>query len=34
MAWAYKDLKGVSGDVAGFALVIGELCGLFAMAVV
>lgn len=31
---AYKDLRGVSGDVAGFALVIGELCGLIAMAVV
>ena len=34
MAWAYNDLKGVSGDLAGFALVIGELCGLAAMAVI
>jgi adenosylcobinamide-GDP ribazoletransferase len=34
LACAYKDLKGVSGDVAGFALVIGELSGLTAMAVV
>jgi adenosylcobinamide-GDP ribazoletransferase len=33
LVWAYKDLHGVSGDVAGFALVIGELCGLIAMAV-
>ena len=33
MAYAYKDLKGVSGDLAGFALVIGELCGLAALAI-
>ena len=33
MAWAYTDLKGVSGDLAGFALVVGELCGFFAMAI-
>jgi len=33
LVWAYKDLRGVSGDVAGFALVISELCGLIAMAV-
>ena len=33
MAFAYSDLKGVSGDLAGFALVISELCGLIAMAV-
>ena len=32
--WAYRDLKGVSGDLAGFALVISELCGLAAMAVI
>jgi adenosylcobinamide-GDP ribazoletransferase len=31
--WAYNDLKGISGDVAGFGLVIGELCGLAALAV-
>jgi adenosylcobinamide-GDP ribazoletransferase len=34
MAYAYKDLKGVSGDLAGFALVIGELCGLAALAII
>jgi adenosylcobinamide-GDP ribazoletransferase len=33
MAYAYSDLKGVSGDLAGYALVIGELCGLIVMAV-
>jgi len=33
MARAYTDLKGVSGDLAGFALVIGELCGLAALAI-
>jgi adenosylcobinamide-GDP ribazoletransferase len=32
MAWAYQDMKGMSGDLAGFALVIGELCGLVALA--
>ena len=34
MAYAYKDFKGVSGDLAGFALVISELCGLIALAVI
>ena len=34
MAYAYRDIKGVSGDLAGFALVIGELCGLFTLAVI
>jgi len=34
LAWAYRDLKGVSGDLAGFALVIGELCGLVTMAII
>jgi len=34
IAWTYRTLKGVSGDSAGFAIVIGELCGLIAMAVV
>jgi len=34
LAWAYRDLKGVSGDLAGFALVIGELCGLVTMAAI
>ena len=33
MAYVYQDLKGVSGDLAGFALVAGELCGLIALAV-
>jgi adenosylcobinamide-GDP ribazoletransferase len=33
MARAYTTLKGVSGDLAGFALVIGELCGLAALAI-
>jgi adenosylcobinamide-GDP ribazoletransferase len=28
MAYSYKELKGVSGDLAGFSLVISELCGL------
>jgi adenosylcobinamide-GDP ribazoletransferase len=32
LAWAYRDLKGISGDIAGFGLVIGELCGLVALA--
>jgi adenosylcobinamide-GDP ribazoletransferase len=34
MVYAYKDLKGVSGDLAGFAIVISELCALAAMAVI
>jgi len=34
VAWAYRDLKGVSGDLAGFALVIGEVSGLVAMAII
>ena len=33
MTRAYKELKGVSGDLTGFALTIGEWCGLAAMAV-
>ena len=33
MAWAVHTLKGVSGDLAGFALCAGELFGLAAMAV-
>ena len=32
MAWAVHTLKGVSGDLAGYALCIGELCGLIALA--
>ena len=34
LLYVYKSLHGVSGDVAGFALVIGELCGLIAIAVI
>lgn len=33
MAYAYKELGGVSGDLAGFSLVTGELCGLIALAI-
>ena len=32
MLIAYKDFKGVSGDLLGYSLVIGELCGLIAFA--
>jgi adenosylcobinamide-GDP ribazoletransferase len=32
LAWAYRDLKGISGDLAGFAIVISEFCGLAAIA--
>jgi adenosylcobinamide-GDP ribazoletransferase len=34
MAYVYKEFKGVSGDLAGYALVISELCGLIALAVI
>jgi len=33
MAYAYKEFKGVSGDLTGFSLVIGELAGLLAYGV-
>lgn len=33
MIWAVHTMKGVSGDLAGYALCIGELCGLAAIAV-
>lgn len=33
MAWAVRSLKGVSGDLAGYSLCIGELCGLVALAI-
>ena len=33
LAWAYRALEGVSGDVAGFSLIVGELCGLMALAI-
>ena len=34
MAWAYHTLDGVSGDLAGYSLCIGELCGLAALAII
>jgi len=34
MAYAYKDFKGISGDLIGYSLVLSELCGLFAFAVI
>lgn len=34
MAWAYRTMQGVSGDLAGFSLCAGELCGLIALAIV
>ena len=34
MAYAYKEFKGISGDLTGYALVISELCGLFALAII
>ncbi len=33
MAWAAHTMKGVSGDLAGYALCVGELCGLAAMTI-
>lgn len=33
MAWAVHTLKGVSGDLAGYSLCIGELCGIAALAI-
>lgn len=32
MAWAVHTLKGVSGDLAGYSLCVGELCGLIVLA--
>jgi len=32
MRTVYKNFKGVSGDLLGYSLVIGELCGLIALA--
>lgn len=34
MAWAAHTLQGVSGDLAGYSLCIGELCGLITLAVI
>ena len=33
MLCAMRSLRGVSGDLAGYALCVGELCGLAAMAI-
>lgn len=33
MAWAAHIMQGVSGDLAGYSLCIGELCGLAALAI-
>ncbi|MCL1808870.1 MAG: adenosylcobinamide-GDP ribazoletransferase [Clostridiales bacterium] len=33
-AFTYREFKGISGDLAGFALVISEICGLFALAAI
>jgi adenosylcobinamide-GDP ribazoletransferase len=33
LGWAYRNLKGISGDLAGFSLVIGELCGIIVLAI-
>ena len=30
----YKEFQGVSGDLAGFAIVLSELCGLLALALI
>lgn len=34
MLWAYRALRGVSGDLAGFSLCLGELFGLIALAAI
>ena len=34
LAYARKEFTGVSGDLTGFSLVVGELCGVLALAVV
>lgn len=33
MAWAASTMKGVSGDLAGYSLCVGELCGLAMLAI-
>ena len=33
MAYSFREFKGVSGDLAGFSLVLGELCGLIVLGV-
>ena len=34
MGWAVRIMKGVSGDLAGFALSIAEVCGLALLAII
>jgi len=34
IAYSYNKIKGISGDLAGFSLVISELCGLIALGVI
>lgn len=34
MAYSYRQFNGISGDLAGFSMVIGELSGIFAYAVI
>lgn len=34
MRWCFRSLGGVSGDLAGFALTISEVCGLIVLAIV
>ncbi|MCL1993793.1 MAG: adenosylcobinamide-GDP ribazoletransferase [Spirochaetes bacterium] len=34
LACSYREFKGVSGDLTGHSLVLGELCGLIALAVI
>ena len=34
MACVYRNMKGVSGDLVGFSLVVSELCGIIALALV
>lgn len=33
MIWAVRTMKGVSGDLAGYSLCVGELCGLAMLAI-
>ena len=32
MFYVYKEFKGISGDLSGFAIVVSELCGIFGLA--
>jgi len=33
-AYVFREFKGISGDLTGFAIVISELCGLMALAII